>query len=313
MIVFGPIPSRRLGRSLGINNIPPKVCSYSCIYCQVGRTDSMSVKRAGFFSPEQIYKEVAEKIEQMQKKDEEIDYITFVPDGEPTLDINLGNTIERLKGFGFKIAVVTNSSLLWMTSVKNDLINADLVSLKIDSVFRDIWKKINRPHGELEMKVMIEGIQDFARIYENTLITETMLVDGVNDSVESLYKTAELINSIGPEKAYLLVPTRPPAEAAVKAPDERATGRAYQIFGSIIGSVEILDYSEGTDFKFFSEAEEELLSIISVHPMRKDAVENFLSKSGSSWELIESLINKNILRTEEYSGNIFLKKSLVSK
>ena len=192
MIIFGPVPSRRLGRSLGVNNIPPKVCSYSCIYCQVGATDSMSIKRKEFYSSDQIYYEVAEKVRQLNKVGEKIDNITFVPDGEPTLDINIGNTIEKLKSFGIKIAVITNASLIWDIQVQKDLMKADWVSLKIDSVIENIWRKINRPHGLLDLQKILHGIEEFAASFRGILVTETMLVKGVNDNRESLSKTAQI-------------------------------------------------------------------------------------------------------------------------
>jgi wyosine [tRNA(Phe)-imidazoG37] synthetase (radical SAM superfamily) len=308
MIVFGPIPSRRLGRSLGINNIPPKTCSYSCIYCQVGRTDSMAIKRRSFFSPDDIYNEVESKIKLLQNKNEKIDYITFVPDGEPAIDINIGVSIKRLKEFGIKIAVITNASLLWDDSVKKDLMNADLVSLKIDSVFREIWKKINRPHGELNINNITNGILDFSSSYGGTLLSETMLVAGINDSVESLTITSDFIKSFRPEKAYILVPTRPPAEEAVSVPDMNIKYTALQIFRSKIENSFIVDYDEGNNFSFTSEAKKELIDILSVHPMRKKAVKDFLTKADLSWDLIKTLISEEILSTEEYSGDTFYVK-----
>jgi len=112
MIAFGPVPSRRLGRSLGINNIPPKICTYSCIYCQLGRTIKMQVEREGFYEPEQILDSVRDKVERARESEESIDYLTFVPDGEPTLDVNLGCEIELLEPLGLKTAVITNGSLI---------------------------------------------------------------------------------------------------------------------------------------------------------------------------------------------------------
>ncbi len=309
MIVFGPIPSRRLGRSLGINNIPPKVCSYSCIYCQVGRTDLMSIHRKEFFSPDVIYNKVAGKIEQLKNADETIDYISFVPDGEPTLDINLGETIRRLKTFGIKIAVITNSSLLWNKDVKNDLLNADLVSLKVDSVFQKNWRKINRPHGLLELQKIMKGVEDFSNSFNGELITETMLVKGINDSIESLYKTAGFIKQIHPKKAYILIPTRPPAEANTKVPEDRILTAAQQIFCSVIDNAKLLVYDEDNNFSFFSDTEQELLSIIAVHPMREDAVKEFLYKSNASWDLIINLIEKNTIRKIEFSENTYFIKN----
>lgn len=310
MIVFGPIPSRRLGRSLGINNIPPKVCSYSCIYCQVGSTDTMTVDRKNFYSTDQIYDEVLERITNLKTSGEKIDYLTFVPDGEPTLDINLGKTIERLKSFGLKIAVITNSSLMWDKEVQFALMQADWVSVKIDSVYEDIWRKINRPHGLLDLKKIIQGIKEFASSFEGKLVSETMIVKGLNDNIESLNKTARVISEIIPDKSYILIPTRPPAEKSVKIPSEESLNMAYQIYNNLIPDVELVTVNEGTDFSFSSDAEIELLSIIAVHPMQKDAMQEFLTRSKSTWELVETLIEKGELKKVVYSDTTFFIKNL---
>ena len=310
MIVFGPIPSRRLGRSLGINNIPPKVCSYSCVYCQLGNTDYMSLKRREFFSPENIYYEVAEKIDQLKNKGEKIDYITFVPDGEPTLDINLGKTIERLKKLGIKIAVISNASLIWIKQVQNDLMKADWVSVKIDSVLENTWKRINRPNSILKLKKIIEGIEEFASTFKGILATETMLVKNVNDNIESISKTAEIIKLINPLKAFLLVPTRPPAEDWVEIPDEQKLNTAYQIFKNLKINTELLIQYEGLEFTYSSNAEKELLSILAVHPMRKDAVEEFIKKANKNNNLILSLIESETIKQVRYKNNIYYLKNL---
>jgi wyosine [tRNA(Phe)-imidazoG37] synthetase (radical SAM superfamily) len=310
MIVFGPIPSRRLGRSLGINNIPPKVCTYSCIYCQVGSTNTMTVEKQNFYSTDQIYNEVLERITNLKTSGEKIDYLTFVPDGEPTLDINLGKTIERLKSFGLKIAVITNSSLMWDKEVRFALKQADWVSVKIDSVYEDIWRKINRPHGLLDLKKIIHGIKEFASSFKGKLVSETMIVKGLNDSIESLNKTALVISEINPDKSYILIPTRPPAEKSVKVPSEESLNMAYQIYSNLLTDVELVTVSEGTDFSFSSDAEKELLSITSVHPMRKDAMEEFLTRSRSTWEFVETLIDKGELKKVVYSDTTFFIKNL---
>ena len=313
MIIFGPIPSRRLGRSLGINNIPPKVCSYSCIYCQLGKTDSLSIERRDFYSTEGIFIEVSEKINQLQNSGEKIDYITFVPDGEPTLDLNLGKTIDRLKSFGIKIAVITNSSLLWNEDVRNDLMKADWVSVKIDSAYENFWRKINRPHGLLNLPKIIQGIKEFAVTFRGVLVTETMLVKGINDNIESLNKTAQVITEIKPDKSYILIPTRPPAEHIVKQPSEESLNTAYQIFSSLLNNVELVVYNEGTDFSFSSDAEKELMSILAVHPMRKDAIEVFLSKSNSDWNLINNLIENHFIQEVEYGSNSYYVKKIIGR
>ena len=309
MITFGPIPSRRLGRSLGINNIPPKVCSYSCVYCQVGLTDSMSIQRQEFFTPGEIYSEVKDRISQLRAAGEKIDYLTFVPDGEPTLDANLGRTIEKLKPLGIRIAVITNSSLLWDDAVKNDLKNADWVCLKIDAGHYDVWHKINRPQNKLDHSRIIKGIQEFASSYKGLLYTETMLVKGINDSTESLNKIAQLVRKINPIKAFILIPIRPPSENWVKAPDKDTLNIAYRIFNSYKIKTKLLISDEGNDFTYSSDVEDELLSILSVHPMKKNAVVEFLSKANSNWDLIEGLIGNKKIKEIDYSGTTYFIKT----
>ena len=309
MIVFGPIPSRRLGRSLGINNIPPKVCSYSCIYCQAGITDELSITRKSYYSSYKIFNEVYKRIQLVQKAKEQIDYLSFVPNGEPTLDNNLGKTIEILKPLGIKIALFTNSSLLWNENVRKDLMNLDWISLKFDTGDESLWHKINRPYGKLELNNIFDGIKKFASSYKGELVTETMLVNELNDGADSLEKTALLINELNPSKVFLLSPTRPPAEINVKVPPGETLNNAYLIFSKHIKNVELLASSEGTNFSYFSRAEKELLSILAVHPMQINAVKEFLSKANLAWNIVENLIERKIVKEIEYSGNNYLIKT----
>ena len=309
-IVFGPIPSRRLGRSLGVNHIPPKVCSYSCVYCQIGLTNSMSVERKSFYPIYEIVNEVFERVNQLKSSDEKVDYISFVPDGEPTLDINLGSLIQRLKPLGIKIAVITNSSLLWNKDVRNNLKDANWVSVKIDTTDEKLWHKINRPNRKLDLQKILEGIKSFSASFKGILVTETMLVNGINDDENSLISTAEFISKLNPDKAYLLVPTRPPAEKFVEPPSEENLNKAYQIFDSSIGNVELLFTGGEIDFTFSSDAVKELLSILAVHPMSLKAVQAFLSKAKADWQLVNKLIQNKILKEVEYSANKFLVRNL---
>ena len=145
MIAFGPVPSRRLGRSLGVNNIPPKICSYACAYCQLGRTLKLQARRQAFYKPEMVWASVQDKVAKARQAGETIDYLTFVPDGEPTLDINLKPILERLKALNLPIAVITNASLIWRQDVREDLLNANWVSLKIDTVEEETWRRGQSP------------------------------------------------------------------------------------------------------------------------------------------------------------------------
>jgi len=260
MLAFGPVPSRRLGRSLGINNIPAKTCTYSCVYCQLGRTSQLTVKRRAFYNPEKIFNEVKRKVEVAVSRNEKIDYLTFVPDGEPSLDINLGKEISLLKQIGIPIAVLTNASLLWYEDVKEDLLKADLVSLKMDSVNQVLWRKINRPHTSLSLNKILDSIVSFADDFEGILITETMLIDEIEYGAE-LREIASFLQELnGLKKAYIAIPTRPPAEKWVKPANEEIINLAYQIFSEKLGAekVEYLIGYEGNAFAFTGNVKEEL-------------------------------------------------------
>ena len=310
MIAFGPVPSRRLGRSLGVNNIPPKVCTYSCAYCQLGRTIRMQVARALFYQPEEIFEAVQNKVAQAKNAGEPVDYLSFVPDGEPTLDARLGQEIELLRSLGIKIAVISNASLIWLQDVRQDLMKADWVSLKIDSTREAIWRTLDRPHGTLELSSIMDGMLEFARAYRGELVTETMLVQGVNDGDRHLEEIADFLAQLRPARTYLSVPTRPPAEDWVRAPGEEVIIRAHQIFQERVDQVEYLIGYEGNAFAFTGDVEEDLLSITSVHPMREEAVSKFLTQAGSDWPVVEGLIDRGQLVETNYEGRNFYMRKL---
>jgi len=293
-IVYGPVPSRRLGYSLGINNIPPKICSYSCLYCQLGNTINMQVKRETFYKAEEIAQNVKEQVRKVREKGEPIDYLTFVPDGEPTLDVNLGREIELLKPLGIKIAVITN----------------DWVSLKVDTVSKEIWHRINRPQKSLQLEVILDGMLKFANIFKGELTTESMLIQGINDGSEEIGKIADFLAELKPDKAYLAIPTRPPAKRTITAASEQAINMAYQIFSKRLSSVEYLIGYEGNAFAFTGNVEDDLLSITSVHPMREEAVIELLRKADTGWKVVDRLIKDGSLTELEYQGRKFYMRKL---
>ncbi len=310
LITFGPVPSRRLGQSLGINNIPPKVCSYSCIYCQLGRTLNMQAKRKVFYKSEEILKSVEKKVKDARDKGEPIDYLTFVSDGEPTLDINLGKEIELFKPLGIKIAVISNASLIWKKDVRDDLCKADWVSLKIDAVNEDIWRRIDRSHKSLQLDKILQGISEFSHNFNGRIATETMLIQDVNDNIEEIEKIADFITGLKDAKSYISIPTRPPAEKWVKPANEHTINTAYQLFKEKSIDVEYLIGYEGNAFAFTGNVEEDLLSITSVHPMRKEAVDEFLKKANGNWVIVEKLITGNKLIETEYKSNRFYMRKI---
>jgi wyosine [tRNA(Phe)-imidazoG37] synthetase (radical SAM superfamily) len=310
MIAFGPVPSRRLGRSLGINNIPPKVCSYSCVYCQLGRTHNLKIQPRTFYNPEDIYKRVEEKINQAGRAGETIDYLTFVPNGESSLDIHLGKVIEMVKSFGFKVAIITNSSLSWHDSVREYLEGVDWISMKIDSVRESIWRKINRPHRLLKLPRILNGILEFAEQYRGKLVTETMLVRDLNDDQDQISALANFVRQVPNVTSYISIPVRPPAEKWVLPPTEVNLIRSYQILSSKIKNVEYLIGYEGNAFAFTGDMEKDLLSITAVHPMPEEAVIEFLRRAKADRSAVDRLIEMGILVKKEFQGKLFYARKI---
>ena len=305
MLVFGPVPSRRLGRSLGINNIPPKACSYSCVYCQVGPTRAPEIAPRKFYTPDLICQAVENRLAQIRETGGHVDYLTFVPDGEPTLDALLGESIARLRPLGIPVAVISNASLLWREAVRDALMQADWVSLKVDAIAEPLWRRINRPHPSLDHLAILEGMAVFAGGFSGTLATESMIVRGLNDSDQAAKDLAGFLGKLAPAVAYLSVPTRPPAEKHVHAPGEAVLNRIYQIVSREVNNLELLTGYEGNAFASTGDVVEDLLSITSVHPLREAAVRELLHKTGSHWRVVEQLIAEKQLTQTVYEGTKF--------
>ena len=304
-LTFGPVPSRRLGRSLGINHVPPKTCTYACVYCQLGQTPHLQTTRQQFYPPETVIAAVQEKVVRAAARGESIDYLTFVPDGEPTLDLHLGDMLAALKPLGIPLAVITNASLLDDVAVREALYLADWVSLKMDAAAPAIWRQVDRPHGRLRLGDILAGARAFARDFTGSLVTETMLVGGMNDMPWTLAMSADVIAELHPTVAYIGVPTRPPAESWVRAPNEATLNQAYHIFATVLPRVELLIGYEGNAFAATGDAAADMLSITAVHPLRDDAVNALLARCGATWEVVESLVARGALVATQYNQHTF--------
>ncbi len=309
MIAFGPIPSRRLGKSLGINNlVTGKYCSYSCVYCQIGKTKVRSVLRQEFYKPGVLLREVELHLNKLDKSHFP-DFLTFVANGEPTLDVNLGKEIDLLKKFGIPVAVITNASLIFQQEVVTDLLKADWVSLKIDSCNETSWQKINRPAENIDLNKILGGIKLFSTLYRGRLNTETMLVQGINDSVSMLEQNAHFISSIEPETAYLSVPVRPPAERETNPVREEKLNEAWQIYKNAGVNTELLAGFEGTDTGSTGNAYDDILNITAVHPLREDTIGELLKKDNADISVIEALIEERLIKEVKYDGKIYYVRS----
>lgn len=271
--VYGPVPSRRLGISLGISPIPKKTCNYSCVYCQLGRTNHMTNERQMFFD----VSDIMEEFDLFLKSDVRFDVVTIVGEGEPTLYAGLGELIEQIKKRTEKpVAVITNGALFHDSKLREELYHADIVSPTLDAFDEASFKKINRPHGELNFQNLKDGLVLFSHEYKGQLWIEIMLIEGVNDDIDSLKKYAEMLKDIKYDKLYINTPVRPPAEANVKAISSQTMALAVSTLGGI--SIDLLE-SEGFHSEI-SDHFEAILSIIKRHPMNQFEIEGFLKSRG---------------------------------
>lgn len=227
--VFGPIPSRRLGRSLGVDPIPLKTCNWNCVYCQLGRTHKLINERAEYVPTEEILSAVRTALEENKGG---IDTVTFVGSGEPTLHSKLGEMVRRVKEMTeIRVAVITNGSLLYLPEVREELMAADIVMPTLDAAEETLYRKLNRPHPKLTLPTLINGIKSFRKEFGGLVWLEVMLVSGMNDTEEALRALANVLQEIDPHEIHLHYPSRPPAEGWIEPYDPEGTMRALAILG----------------------------------------------------------------------------------
>jgi len=273
--VYGPVPSRRLGRSLGIDPIPPKTCNWNCVYCQLGRTTPMTAVRRDYFPSDAIVAEVRSALE--GRAASEIDWLTFVGSGEPTLHIGLGQMIRRVKNFtDIPVAVITNGALLHRPDVREELAAADAVLPSLDAGSESLYRRINRPLPFPDLECILVGLAAFRRGYTGKLWVEVMLVKDLNDNDEALHDLAAALRRFEPDEVHISLPVRPPAESWVEPPDEEGLMRATVILSEAARLV----HPVHGDFDLSGDLDvvDAVLAVITRHPMREEELTRALHR-----------------------------------
>ena len=273
--VFGPVPTRRLGRSLGIDPVPLKTCNFSCVYCQLGRTRRMTVKRKPFFGVTGIVAEVATALDGHQPAD--IDWITLVGSGETTLSSRLGSLVYFVKSLShLPVAVITNGSMLHIPKVRAELADADAVLPSLDAGTEELYRRINRPHHDLTFAQHVEGLIEFRKTYRGKLWVEIMLLGGVNDSTVALKDIATVLERVKPDEIHISTPTRPPAELWVELPDTDGLERAESILGRVAKVLKPIGM--GGDLRIEGDLADAVLKIVSRHPLQEIELQRMLTR-----------------------------------
>ncbi|MCD6435090.1 MAG: radical SAM protein [Clostridiales bacterium] len=295
--LFGPVPSRRMGLSLGISPIPEGYCNYSCIYCQLGRTDHMTNTRKNFFEVSEIINELKIWIE----KEKEVDVITIVGEGEPTLYKKLGQLLKEIKELtNIPVAVITNGALLSEKEVRDDLMYADIVLPSFDASTNDDFTKINRAYGKMDFSKVFDGLKIFSKEFKGQLWIEIMLVKGYNDSKEKILALKDLLDQVKYDRIFINTPVRPPAESFAQEPSDETIELAIEILGGVAIN-HLISNGFSSDITDDYEA---IVSIIKRHPMNQFEIKSFLD--ARECENIDDIFNRlsddDKIEVVEYKG-----------
>jgi len=229
--IVGPIISRRLGVSLGIDPIPSKTCSFDCLYCEVTKTNNKTIERKEYINAYDILNELKHYLENSTKK---LDYITFSGSGEPTLNSKIGYIIKEIKKLtNIPVAVITNSSIIDRKDVRNDIINADLIIPSLDAVTESVFKKIDLPHKSIKIENIINGLIELRKEYNGQIWLEVLILKNYNDNIEEIKKIAEVAKKIKPNKIQINSLDRAPAYSIAQKADESILKKFKEILGNI--------------------------------------------------------------------------------
>jgi wyosine [tRNA(Phe)-imidazoG37] synthetase (radical SAM superfamily) len=314
---YGPVPSRRLGRSFGVDIVPFKVCTLDCIYCQLGRTTEKSIERKAYVSAEKIIAELKDVLVQGLKTD----YITIAGSGEPTLNSQLGEIIEHIKEVtDIPVAIVTNGTLLYRADVRADCTRADVVLPSLDAGDERTFQKINRPHRDISIEMLISGLCEFRKEYSGQLWLEVFFVDAINTDSGQIAQIRAVIERINPDKVQLNTAVRPTAETAIKKLDADKLNAIAERLGP---NCEIIaDFSPGLDYEFLPGEESEsfepdfatkstIKTLFSMLKRRPCSLDDICSGMGiarhEALKYVTDLLNKGVVCSEKKGDKIFFK------
>ena len=273
--VFGPVPSRRLGRSLGIDPIPMKTCNWNCVYCQLGRSTPLVNDRRDYVSIDEIIEELGTVLEQHKPGD--IDWVSIVGSGESLLHSHIGDLVTRIKATtDLPVAIFTNGSLLSIPDVRAAILSADAVMPSIDAGSPEMFKKVDRPHPGIPFEAYIEGLVAFRNEYDGKFWPEVMLIKDLNDTEEALGDIAGVLRLLKPDLVHINIPSRPPAETWIAPPDDDGLLRALAILGDAAQVVH--PAAVELDLAGFESVVDAVTDIVSRHPTREDEIKRALAK-----------------------------------
>ena len=296
--IYGPVPSRRLGFSLGVDLVPYKTCSYDCVYCQLGRTTDKTAERKEWVPTGEVLSQIKEAIASKGR----IDYLTFSGSGEPTLHSGIGWLIREVKKVtNIPVAVLTNGSLLFREDLREELTAADLVIPSLDAASQETLEKVNRPHPTLEARKIVRGLVDFSREYRGRIWLEIMLVKGINDTEEEIEKMAKIVGKTRPDRVHLNTVVRPPSEEYAHPLPISDLERIKTFFGK--GCEIIAGFKGEREEAYLQDIEGDILQLVHRRPVTLTDISKSLGlHENEVIKYLQVLKDKGIVKVQTYKG-----------
>ncbi len=297
--VFGPVPSRRLGRSLGVDLVPFKVCTYDCIYCQLGRTTRKTTERKEWVPLNEVCASLRDTL------DTKPDFITLSGSGEPTLFSRPGELIRSIKDLtDVPVAVLTNGSLLSVPEVRAGLLEADLVVPSLDVGNERLFRLVNRPHEDIAFDRMVEGLIAFRQEYGGRYWLEVLLLGGITAVPAEVERIAEIARRIGPDRVHLNTATRPPAEKSALAVQKAELQRLAAAFGGT--ATVVADYPATAQRGEFAARREDVLNLLRRRPCTVDDIAGGLGLHRNEVvKYVQELVDERLLSTSTSDGRVY--------
>lgn len=299
--LFGPVPSRRLGYSLGIDLVPPKTCTFDCIYCEVGKTTNLTVDRQDFNNSKDIIQETKDFLSKYTGR---IDFITFTGSGEPTLNIKMGYIADEIKKItSIPLALITNTALFSREDVRREAMKFDVILPSLDSVIDDSFREVNRPHKKIKLNDVINGLSLFADEYKGKILLEILFVKGVNDSDKEIIALRRILEKIHVDKVQINTVVRPPAYSNAKPIDESDRERIKNLLGD---KVEVeLAFNAG-NVKKTNASEDDVKSMLQRRPCTYDQISSALGIPGDELNIIiKNLEKANVIRVDKFGEEFY--------
>ncbi len=303
-LIYGPVPSRRLGFSLGVDLVPYKICSYNCVYCQIGPTPETTLERKPYFPGQMVLDQVAASL----KKGVQPDYITLGGSGEPTLNSDIAEIIQGVKKMtDIPVAVITNGSLFGDETVRKDLQNADVVLPSLDACDGAMYRKINRPHPDLVFEAVADGLIDFRKMFAGRIWLEIFIVKGINDTEAAMRGFKRWTDPCGPDKIHLNTAVRPTAEQNIGRVSEEDLTALCEILGPRAEVIAAFNKQRLTEAQL--DTEQEILNMLGRRPCTLADIAGGLGlHQNEVIKYVEPMVSSQALELVRIDGNVFYRK-----